>query len=222
MLATNMQIIIAIVCLGLLTWVEPASAQRRQPQIPFQLTVAVHDHERVSADRVDEILKEASKVLSKCNVILKRKGSVGAFMEPNTAPNREELIDTEDERDAVHKVNFDFKVVKAPFFFCRGIKNEAVMGCAFDPLPGEQRPQRKSMIVSNHPNLKLSGKIWAHEFGHRRGLAHRNEGHALMRCFVKPQNDEISDHECDCIRNGPVSCGDPVEALTACDEDNLR
>jgi hypothetical protein len=219
----NMQIIIAIVCVGLLMWADTANAQRPQPQITFRLTVGVHDHETVSADRINEILKEASKVLSKCNVILKRKGAVGSFMAPNTVPNKEGLIDNEAERDAVHKVNFDVKVVEAPFFFCRGpVDTELVMGCSFDPLPGEQRPQRKSMIVSNPPNIKLAGKIWAHEFGHKSGLKHRNEGKALMRCLVKPENDEINDHECDCIRNGPGSCGDPVEPPTACNVDNIR
>ena len=218
----NMQIIITIVCLGLLMWVEPANAQRPQPQRTFRLTVGVHDHERerVSTARVKAILKEASNVLNKCNVKLKLKGAVGSFMAPNTVPNKELLIDKKSERDAVHKVNFVVKVVEGPFFYCRG--RQTVWGCSFDPLPGRQRPQRKSMIVSNPPNIKLAGKVWAHEFGHKSGLKHRNEGHALMRCLVKPANDEINDHECDCIRNGPGSCGDPVEPQTACDEDNIR
>ena len=112
----HMQIIIAIVCLGLLMWADTANAQSPQPQITFRLTVGVHDHERVSPARVKAILKEASNVLNKCNVKLKLKGAVGSFMAPNTVPNKELLIDKKSERDAVHKVNFDFKVVEAPFF----------------------------------------------------------------------------------------------------------
>ena len=167
----NMQIIIAIVCVGLLMWADTANAQRPQPQITFRLTVGVHDHETVSADRINEILKEASKVLSKCNVILKRKGAVGS-MAPNTVPHQEGLIKDRRDRDAVHKVNFDFKVVETPFFFCRGIENEAVMGCAFDPpATGEQRPQHQSMIVGNTSDLKLTAKIWAHEFWTQEGFS---------------------------------------------------
>jgi Matrixin len=216
-----MQIITAIVGLGLLMWVEPANAQRTQTQIPFRLTVGVHDHETVSPDRVDKILEEASKVLKKCNVVLTRKGSVGKFTAPNTAPHQEGLIKNRRDRDAVHKVEFDFKVVETPFFFCRGIENEAVMGCAFDPPPppAKQLPQHQSMIVGNTSDLKLTAKIWAHEFGHRRGLSHRNEKNALMACKVERENDEISQHECDCIRKGPQFCTDPVEPARPCGED---
>ena len=148
---------------------------------------------------------------------LKLKGSVGTFIAPNTEPDQEGLIKTKDHRDAVHRENFDIKVVEIPFFFCRGIPDEFVMGCSFDPLPNAQVPQRQSMIAGNaRRSLKLTGKIWAHEFGHKSGLSHRNEAKALMNCKVEPQNDRITDHECDCIRGGPVSCGDPLEPPTPC------
>ena len=86
---------------------------------------------------------------------------------------RKDLSKDRRDRDAVHKVNFDFKVVETPFFFCRGIENEAVMGCAFDPPPppAEQRPQHQSMIVGNTSDLKLTAKIWAHEFGRQEGFS---------------------------------------------------
>jgi hypothetical protein len=226
-LAMKMKIIIAIACLGLLMWVEPANAQQRpQPQIPFELTVGVHDHERrqVTDARIDKILKEASKVLNKCNVVLTRTGSVGTFIAPNTEPNQEALIETKDHRDAVHRESFDIKVVKIPFFFCLGPppdEKEIAVGCAFDPLQNADLPQRRSMIVGNaRRSLKLTGKIWAHEFGHHRGLSHRNEAKALMNCKVKAQNDRINDHECKCIREGPLVCN---ETPTRCpSDDNIR
>ena len=41
----------------------------------------------VSRNDIDNILTEASKVLKKCNVVLKRKDSVGKFTSPNPDPD---------------------------------------------------------------------------------------------------------------------------------------
>jgi hypothetical protein len=234
----NMQIIIAIACLGLLMWVEPANAQRRpQPQIPFELTVGAHKKAMLGANeveignRVDEILKRASKVLRKCNVVLKRKGPVGTVSAPNDAgliginffhPNDPTAVrQAARERDAVHREDFDIKVVATPFFFCLGPppdEKEIADGCAFDPLPNEEVPQRRSMIVGNkRSDLKFTATVWAHEFGHKRGLSHRNEAKALMNCKVERENSRINDHECKCIREGPGVCNEPP---TRCPSDD--
>jgi hypothetical protein len=200
-----MQIIIAFVCLSLLMWVEPASAQR-------SLTVGRHEKVSISDRQVDDILIEASKVLRRCNVVLQRKGPVGTF----TSPNPEAIVgknykkgDTNSEReaarerDAVHRENFDVKIVKA-INFCRVGGEQA--GCSWDPLPGKDKPQRKSIIVATEVfTVPLSnadaGGTWAHEFGHRMGLPHRPPKNALMyACDIKGR--QISDQECRCFRQG--------------------
>ena len=56
----NMRTIIASVCLGLLMWAEPASAQST-----YSLTVSHHKDIALSEDDVDKILASASKVLQK-------------------------------------------------------------------------------------------------------------------------------------------------------------
>lgn len=206
-----MQIILALVCLSLLMWVEPASAQR-------SLTVGRHASlsiREISDERIDDILIEASKVLRRCHVALQRKGPIGTF----TSPNPEAIVgknykegDTNSEReaalerDAVHRENFDVKIVKA-INFCRVGGGQA--GCSWDPLPGEDKPQRKSMIVATEVTMMgitvvlriaAAGGAWAHEFGHRMGLPHRPQKNALMyACGIGRQ---ISNRECRCFRRG--------------------
>jgi hypothetical protein len=204
----NMQIIIAFVCLGLLMWVEPASAQR-------SLTVARHDQLSISDAQVDDILIEASKALRQCNVVLKRNGRVATFNSPNPEgivgknyKNGDANSEREAarERDSVHRESFDIKIVNA-INFCRVGGPQG--GCAWDPRPGEDGAQRKSIIVATQIaalgiaitlSNKQAGRIWAHEFGHRMGLPHRPQKTALMyACNVGKQ---ISDQECICFRQG--------------------
>ena len=199
-----MQIIIAIVCLGLVMWVGPASAQSTH-----SLTVSHHRDITLSANDVDKILAKASQILKKnsCNVIFRRKGSVRTFASSTTPATIETMAD----RDAVHSENFDVKVVKA-IEFCRG-KGDAA-GCAWDPPQPGQLPQHRSMIVVPQPNTRLAGIVWAHEFGHRTGLFHRSEADALMTICplildLVVHQEKVNREECNCFLGGPRSCSTP-------------
>jgi hypothetical protein len=195
-----MQVIVAIVCLGLLMWLEPASAQQTKTHF---LTVGHHEKAKITDDEVDKILAEASKVLAKCKVILKREGPVRKFASSRTpsfidtpsSTDPRSVRDAVHARDAVHSENFDVKVIELPIGFCRfGQLNG--MGCAWDPPPPpeKERPKHKSIIVGRFNDTKFAGKIWAHEFGHTRGLPHRSDKTALMACKV--ERAQISEDEC--------------------------
>jgi hypothetical protein len=210
-LATKMQTIIAIVCLGLVMWANPASAQQIRT---YSLTVGRHHAVQLSPDHLDAILAESSKVLKKCNVVLKRKGSVGTF----ASPNADGTIAKASERDAVHRENFDIKVVQQLIDFCR-VDQLGQVGCAWDPPlpPAKQIPQHRSIIVVALTDIKRAGMILAHEFGHRTGLPHRSDRNALMACEVRVDGGEISQKECNCFRGGPGSCpDDPPEPAGRC------
>jgi hypothetical protein len=212
-LGMNMQVVFtSMVCLGLLIWVEPVSAQ-----VTHELTVSHHPGIALSDGEVDEIIAEASTLLKKnsCNVTFKRKGSV----QPFTTPTTPQIITTETHRDAVHGETSDVKVVET-IGFCRGGGPHA--GCAWDPPPGGNKPQRRSMIVEHRPEamrsrgdkVKVLGALWAHEFGHRTGLWHRNELDALMTiCSLTldqvVRQDKVDSRECACFLAGPGSCMTP-------------
>jgi Matrixin len=203
-----MPIIIAIACLGLLIWVEPAGAQTTH-----LLSVSHHRDITLSEDDVDKILAKASEVLEKnsCNATFKRKGSIRTFASSSTPAT----IETSDDRDAVHSENSDVKVVKA-IKFCRDNRDKGSdhAGCAWDPPRQGQRPQHRSMIVIPQPNTRLAGMVWAHEFGHRTGLWHRSEADALMTICPLDldrvvHQDKVNRIECNCFLGGPGSCSPP-------------
>jgi hypothetical protein len=199
-----MRILFAIVCLSLLMVVDPASAQRTTT---YSLTISHHRELKLSAPLVDEILVEASNVLKTCNVSFRRKGEVGVFAD---APLR---IESPDDRDDVHKEPFDVKVVEF-IGFCR--IETGHRGCAWDPPSGEKEPRKRSMIIKrdvfNREDAKLGGIIFAHEFGHRTGLWHRNVKNALMSpCTLEHDDVQVTDKECACFRGGPGFCKDDPE-----------
>src|ERR1700754_1266853 len=107
MRSKRMKIALAAIGFGLLIRAEPAGAEDNTRT--FSLTIGHHERIRdVDEDKVDAILAEASKVLRKCHVVLKRKGHVGTF---DRAPSK---VENEDDRDAVHREDFDIKIVEFP------------------------------------------------------------------------------------------------------------
>jgi len=202
-----MRTIVAIACLGALLWVEPAGAQHAGARKEYSLTVSVHDdvRPRLSDREVRELLKGASELLKSnhCDVTFKLKGTVQTFASPSTPA----VIRTAAQRDAVHEVEADVKVVK-DIRFCRPDLGNLFNGCAFPPSKGS-----KSIIVT-HARAKtapLRSILWAHEFGHRTGLQHRAASDALMTACPNLSGDEteVNQDECHCFLLGPGGCTKP-------------
>jgi hypothetical protein len=219
-----MKIIIAILCVGLAMWVGPADAQDTKT---FRLTVGLHTAvDQNYKNKIDQIFEAASRVLKKCDVVLMQKGDVGTFRSPNSQGE----VSGARERDAVHRENFDVKVVKS-MSFCRTRQQSALMGiagCAWDPTPNRtpEVPQHKSIIVAEHKSIfvaemdiPFAGRILAHEFGHYTGLPHRDDAKALMvTCKAgEAENVQINTTECMCFRAGRAACVLPDSGPPHCD-----
>src|SRR5262245_41864143 len=105
----EMRTIIPFVCLGVLLWIEPASAKKE-----YSLTVGIHkDVPAMTEEQVDDALERASNLLkepyNQCDVTLKRNGSIKTF-DFDSAPK---TIRNADDLEAVHRVPADIKIVES-------------------------------------------------------------------------------------------------------------
>jgi hypothetical protein len=192
-----MKAILTIV-FGLLIWSVPAAAKT------YSLTVSVHKNVAgLSRNEVKAILKRASRIMhdAKCNVTFKLDGAIGRF----DLRGGEEIV-TEAQRDAVHSVKANVKIVdKIGFCFAPGV----FRGCAF---PTDQPPDRPGISIILTRNEASLANRWAHEVGHRMGLPHRqglDKKPLMTACTVEPQSVELTKEECECFLEGPLSCGKP-------------
>ena len=194
-----MRTIILIVSLGVLLWAGSASAEKQKQ---YSLKVSIHRdvQPRMTKAEVESLLRRASNVLSRCNVRLRLDGKIKTF---DSAPKD---INNSTDLEAVHRVPAHIKVVQT-ISSCIG--QPPFAGCSF--RPNTNFP--KTMIVTRNPPLVDDERplLWAHEFGHTKGLFHRIDDElALMTpCPLKLFNKNLTKDECTCLLKGPKGCPIP-------------
>jgi hypothetical protein len=191
--------------LGLLPWLDPASAQQEH-----SLTVSIHQAVRHAPSRqdIEQILQRASNLLKSnesdvqndCDVTFKLK-------ELNTFSSAPAHIRNADDLEKVHSVDADVKIVQT-ITFCKNENRPAgFWGCAWRP---EGRP--KTVIVANTVPPNLRHIVWTHEYGHTTGLEHRERDNSkpldplMTACGIESFTVLVNKYECDCIRAGPRMC----------------
>jgi len=205
-LEMDMQTVIAIVCLALSLWVAPASAQQ-----VHSLKVSIHkDVQQLTEAQTDQALERASRLLNEarnqCGVTLKRSGPIETF---DSAPKK---VTNLDELEAVHSVPADLKIVES-IKFCMGrYDKKGWWGCAWRP---EGRPKTVIVVRGVAPGPVVGRDtrflLWAHEFGHTKGLHHRlGDERALMTpCALTNLTRRITNDECSCFKDSPLGCPIP-------------
>jgi PBS lyase HEAT-like repeat-containing protein len=157
----------------------------------------------------DSILADATTVLKTdegagdvaCSVTLARAGSVATFTQGDGS------IDSGAEFSSLIALPGHVKVVNA-INFC-GTLLPNVIGCA--PVPGN------SLAIVRF-TAGMEGILWLHEFGHNKGLSHRNDANAVMNGTIGPTRRRVTSAECGAYGTlgqpaiAPAAAAAPAEA----------
>ena len=144
------------------------------------------DYERADGV-VAQILRDASTVLRvadstidvECNVTLVRNGPVSTFsVGDGIITTGDELEEAMDSRGNVAVVNV--------LMWCDGF-DATVIGCG--ETPGES-----FVVEADTGNADI---VWTHEYGHNKGLNHRNAPDAVMNGTLAANRREVNQNECD-------------------------
>ena len=141
---------------------------------------------------VDRILSDAGNLLQNndgtgdvsCNMAFARSGDVTTFTTGNGN------INSGPDYDAVVGLAGNVKVVNR-INWC-SVLRPSFIGCAFG--------SEHSFVVVRH-TTSLEGILWAHEYGHNKGLGHRNnDANALMNQINGNTRTMVNANECAAIR----------------------
>ena len=137
--------------------------------------------------RTDQILADATAVLRvndgpgdvDCDVLLQRDGPVTAFATGNG------IINSSADFTTINGLPGNIKIVNQ-INWCSTI-GVGIIGCA--PVPG-------SSLVAVRITPNQEGILWVHEFGHNKGLSHRNGATTVMNPFITVNQRTINAAEC--------------------------
>jgi hypothetical protein len=160
--------------------------------ITQNLEISRHNSATLNNADADQILGDMSTIIQTndgegdvaCPVRFRRSGDVNTFNEGNGT------INNGTEFNNVNQLDGHVKIVNQ-INWCGNI-NPSFIGCA--PVPG-------TSFIAERFTADMEGILWAHEFGHNKGLGHRNETFALMRGIINVNNRRITCWECDAFKN---------------------
>lgn len=160
-------------------------------RITYQLQISRHTTASLTNTRADQILADMGTILQTndgagdvaCNVAFTRSGNVTTFATGTGT------INSAADFNAVNGLPGNVKVVNF-INWCGGPAPGAI-GCA--PVPGT------SLVVERF-TANQEGILWVHEYGHNKGLSHRDVPNAVMRPFINVNHKRVNSTECDAYR----------------------
>ncbi|MDN5211635.1 hypothetical protein QQ020_06225 [Fulvivirgaceae bacterium BMA12] len=158
----------------------------------YNLQIDRHINADMNNNRSDAILSSMQSIITNddgsgdiaCDVNFSRNGDVGVF---NTGTG---IINSQADFLAVNGLPGEIKVVNQ-INWCGGIAPN-IIGCA--PVPGV------SLVVVRFDESQ-EGILWLHEYGHNKGLSHRNVPDAVMNGVIGPTHKKINQNECNAYQN---------------------
>ncbi len=161
--------------------------------ISHPLTIAKHPAASLTNADADSIIGSANGVLGQCRAVFGRQGNVASSTAmPSAIYSASDMaaacgasLMSEDPSPAgvprrVRLVN--------NIYWC-GSPTTTTIGCAYTP--------GTCLVVVRH---YLDGILWSHEFGHSKGLPHRQDSDAVMHGTIDPNHRVFSSGECQSIR----------------------
>jgi hypothetical protein len=159
-------------------------ARFASPGMP-SVNLTERDADSVLADMSDVLRTSHGPDDLECNVAFCRDGTVEEFAIDDG------VVNSEAEQNAVFALPQDIKAVRG-IFFCDGFRTAA--GCS----------NGDSMIVRIRFLTSLLDAInWAHEYGHIRGLGHRDDPNAIMLEGTTGSSQRVTPAECTPFRAFP-------------------
>lgn len=157
-----------------------------------KLEVNRHTNSTLTGAEADSIMADMSRILqisngtndTACKVRFSREGNISTFTTANG------IINSSADFNAIESEDGNVKVVNQ-INWCGSLLPN-VIGCARTP--------GSSMAVVRFTGNQ-EGVLWAHEFGHNKGLAHRDSVNAVMRSFIGLNHRIVNKDECTAFKS---------------------
>jgi hypothetical protein len=184
---------------------------------PQQLSTSRHTQSQLTDADAKTILAQASSVLQTkdgpddvaCNVTLSLAGSVSTF----DFPIPDELYTPADFEAVCSRPTY-IHLVNA-INNCGGLSMPGLAGCS-------ETPGKCIVVVRLYDPTPLDkeGILWAHEYGHTKGLQHRNDERAIMNAYLGPTERCVNVAECEAFagrgqQDGSSHPGPPKPSVVA-------
>ncbi|MDX0457587.1 matrixin family metalloprotease [Sinorhizobium medicae] len=185
-----------LTCASSIASAEDIQVNAAPSTVSHPLQIGRHTTVGMTDADADRIIGDMSSILAQCTSQANRRGAVAVVNTPGTITSNADLNAACSSTFLPQEGGFEplgvprrVRIVNA-INWCGSI-GTSIIGCA--PTPG-------TCLVMVRFTANQEGSLWAHEFGHSKGLPHRDVPNALMRPVIAAANRALTKQECASIR----------------------